>query len=278
MIMPMLSLQTVATCSRVWNYAISTEIGRATWHSNLSLQMNDDHFPLLWNKGTDLFTRCANIPANSGLPTIKTALAAFSSDVWCKRSNTLVIINSETTHRCGWLWTSFTLNIAWGRWGSSKEVVEFFGSNSWLAVLRKVILLTLFQDAFVPRFKSTLFRVAKVTLWLCIAFDTLLPTASAFSMHPRCTEEEDEILVYFNLKLTQPTAAWWITYVVWTDDSRLLHESNWTTRQPSRVPLHVIHLILQTQLPFEWRTIQPYGDAELASLTFASINTPDVSH
>jgi len=60
-------------------------------------------------------------------------------------------------------------------------------------------------------------------------------------------------------------------------DSRLLQESNLTTRQQSRAPHHVIHLILQTPPPSEWRTSLPYGDAEFASLMereFASTNAP----
>jgi len=40
----------------------------------------------------------------------------------------------------------------------------------------------------------------------------------------------------------------------------LLQESNLTPRQPCRVSRHIIHLILQTPPPSEWRTSRPYGD------------------
>jgi len=60
-------------------------------------------------------------------------------------------------------------------------------------------------------------------------------------------------------------AAEWNTDMVWTDDSRLLQDSNLAARQPRRAPHHVIHLILQTQLWSEWRTSQPYGDVEFAA-------------
>jgi len=63
--------------------------------------------------------------------------------------------------------------------------------------------------------------------------------------------------MFFKFKLTQMQKR--ITDIVWTDDSRLLQESNLTARQLRRVPLHVIHLILLAPPPSEWRTSQPYG-------------------
>jgi len=40
------------------------------------------------------------------------------------------------------------------------------------------------------------------------------------------------------------------------------------------VPNHVIHLVLQTPPPSDWRTSQPYGNAEFASLTRGKLSSP----
>jgi len=76
-------------------------------------------------------------------------------------------------------------------------------------------------------------------------------------------EEERRIFIVFYFQTDRVTV--WITDIVWKGDSRLLQESNLTTRQPRRAPHYVIHQILQTPLPSEWRTSKPYGDAEFVN-------------
>ena len=71
---------------------------------------------------------------------------------------------------------------------------------------------------------------------------------------------------FFYLDPRPPRFQTRLTPLLWVDDSRLLQDSNLATRQPRRMPHHIIHLILQTLLPSEWRTSQPYVYAKFASL------------
>jgi len=52
---------------------------------------------------------------------------------------------------------------------------------------------------------------------------------------------------------------WRFTVIVWTDDSRLLQESNWTTWQPLRAPITIrgqlwVSNYAATRVEFEWVT------------------------
>jgi len=87
--------------------------------------------------------------------------------------------------------------------------------------------------------------------------------------------QNTRVSVYSPNPLHIPMYVWCIRWCIHIHQQKkedkifvLLQESNLTARQPRRAPHHVIHLILQTTSPREWRTSQPYRDAEFASLTW----------
>jgi len=146
------------------------------------------------------------------------------------------------------------------------------------------ILLMLYGLFFVwlPLCSFLVWMLFKLTLslsWLmcCSTTEVLSFPSSALSDRPLYVVGDIGISShYVDRGSTDPE---WITDIVWTDDCSLLQESRLTTRQPH----HIVHLILQTLSPSEWRTSQLYRDFQVyvsygTLARFASINTPDVFH